>query len=278
MVRQQLCQGLHQGDLVLLVVDAADTEDDPALGWNALGLSKGGAVTAGEGHAVHPVRHQLHALPRQALAGGGKLVAADAEHGIGVLQHPARAHGHAEQPAPLQPALDGCQHLAHLALRHHEMAAVQGDDIGDAAELRCRAHGGPQALAAVGMQQVHPGLPQQRPEQRQRQQIAALLVHVAPRRFVEPQEGIAVREAPNGHAADGLRAGVRQRQAGEDADLVTAGQQRPAGLQDGGLGAAPLIGDEAPWNLNDLHRCHRFMRWLMRWAGPPPGGASALRQ
>ncbi len=101
------------------------------------------------------------------------------------------------------------------------------------------------------MEQADIGLVKHGAEEGEGEQVAAFFVERGFVRGAEAQKGIAVAMTLDGDAVDGFAGMLGEGHGGHD----FGGEARPLLLAgdfgDDRLGAAPFMGDEAPWDVDD---------------------------
>jgi len=212
---------------------------------------KSRAIAGGKALRIDSIWQVSHAIMAELRFALLRLFLAHADDEISILQNAARAEQCAERTAPFELALNRLQQRVQLVLRHIKDTAVHGDDEGLAAQSCGRPHFTTQTLQCVRVEEAHIRCSQQRGEQRDRKQIAALLVHGQTICRAQAKERIAIAVPLHGHLADDFVGSGAQSLAGDDARIKASAPLLPCVFEHDGLGATPVISDEAARDVED---------------------------
>ena len=244
-------EGFDEDVLVFLGIDAADVQGDESVLRDAVLGAEVGTVSLAELLGIDPVWQVGDAIMVEVLLGRIEFTLADADDHVSFLEDAARAEKSAEDTAPFQFALDGSGHGSEFGVGNVEHAAMEGDDEGFVFEACRRGDRTTESLQGVGMEQADVGLTKHGAEEGEGEQVAAFFVECGLVCGAEAPKGIAVAMTLDRDAADGLAGMVGESHGGHD----FGGETRPLLLAgdfgDDRLGAAPFMGDEAPWDVDD---------------------------
>ncbi len=244
-------EGFDEYVLVFLGIDAADVQSDESVLRDAVLGAEVGTVSLAKLSGIDPIWQVGDAIMGEVLFGRLELTLSDADDHVSLFEDAARAEKSAEDTAPLQFALDGFGHGSEFGARNVKDAAMEGDDEGFVFEACRRGDRTAESLQGVGMEQADVGLAKHGAEEGKGEQVAAFFVECGFVCGAEAPKGIAVAMTLDGNAVDGLAGMLGEGHGGHD----FGGETRPLLLAgdfgDDRLGAAPFMGDEAPWDMDD---------------------------